>query len=81
VLKHLDRIVALGHPVLLGTSRKSTIGLVLGAPVDNRLDGTGATIVWGIRQGCQMVRVHDVAPMLRFVRMADAIRAGLTWKP
>jgi dihydropteroate synthase len=54
---------------------------VLGAPVDNRLDGTGATIVWGIRQGCQMVRVHDVAPMLRFVQMADAIRAGLTWKP
>jgi dihydropteroate synthase len=81
VLKNLDRIVALDHPVLLGTSRKSTIGLVLGAPVDDRLDGTGATIVWGIRQGCQMVRVHDVAPMLRFVRMADAIRAGLTWKP
>jgi dihydropteroate synthase len=81
VLKHLDRIVALGHPVLLGTSRKSTIGLVLGAPVDDRLDGTGATLVWGIRQGCHMVRVHDVAPMLRFVRMADAIRAGLAWKP
>jgi dihydropteroate synthase len=81
VLKHLDRIVALGYPVLLGTSRKSTIGLVLGAPVDDRLDGTGATLVWGIRQGCHMVRVHDVAPMLRFVRMADAIKAGLDWKP
>ena len=81
VLKHLDRIVALGYPVLLGTSRKSTIGLVLGAPVNDRLDGTGATLVWGIRQGCHMVRVHDVAPMLRFVRMADAIRAGFAWKP
>ena len=81
VLKHLDRVVALGHPVLLGTSRKSTIGLVLGAPVDDRLDGTGATLVWGIQQGCHMVRVHDVAPMLRFVRMADAIRTGLAWKP
>ena len=80
VLKHLDRVVALGRPVLLGTSRKSTIGLVLGAPVNDRLDGTGATLVWGIRQGCHMVRVHDVAPMLRFVRMADAIRAGLAWK-
>jgi len=81
ILKHLDRIVALGPPVLLGTSRKSTIGLVLGAPVDDRLDGTGATLVWGIQQGCRMVRVHDVAPMMRFVRMADAIKAGLAWQP
>jgi dihydropteroate synthase len=81
VLRHLDRIVALGHPVLLGTSRKSTIGLVLGAPVNERLDGTGATLVWGIQQGCQMVRVHEVASMLRFIRMADAIKAGLAWKP
>jgi dihydropteroate synthase len=81
ILKHLDRIVALGQPVLLGTSRKSTLGLVLGAPVGERLDGTGATLVWGIQQGCQMVRVHDVAPMMRFVRMADAIKAGLAWKP
>ena len=81
VLRHLDRIVALGHPVLLGTSRKSTIGLVLGASMNERLDGTGATLVWGIQRGCQMVRVHDVGPMLRFVRMADAIKAGLTWTP
>lgn len=80
VLKHLDRIVALGLPVLLGTSRKLTIGLVLGAPVNDRLDATGATIVWGIQQGCQLVRVHDVAAMLRFVRMADAIKAGLAWR-
>ncbi len=81
VLKQLGRIVALGHPVLLGTSRKSTIGRVLDAPVGDRRDGTGATLVWGIQQGCAMVRVHDVAPMLRFVRMADAIRAGLAWVP
>ena len=80
VLKHLDRIVALGFPVLLGASRKSTIGLVLDAPTDDRLDGTAATVVWGIQQGCAMVRVHDVAAMLRFVRMADAIKAGLDWK-
>ncbi len=81
VLQQLGRIVALGHPVLLGTSRKSTIGRVLDVPVDDRLEGTGATLVWGIQQGCAMVRVHDVAPMLRFVRMADAIKAGLTWTP
>lgn len=80
VLRDLQRIVALGHPVLLGTSRKSTIGKVLDATVDNRLDGTGATLVWGIQQGCAMVRVHDVAPMRRFVRMADAIRAGLEFR-
>jgi dihydropteroate synthase len=80
VLKHLERIVALGHPVLLGTSRKSTIGLVLDAPASDRLEGTAATVVWGVQQGCAMVRVHDVAAMLRFVRMADAIKAGLDWK-
>ena len=55
-----------GYPVLLGTSRKSTIGRVLGAPVDDRLDGTGATLVWGIQQGCGMVRVHDVATDVAF---------------
>jgi dihydropteroate synthase len=49
--------------------------------VRERIDGAGATLVWGIQQGCQMVRVHDIAPMLRFVRMADAIKAGLDWKP
>jgi dihydropteroate synthase len=81
VLRQLGRIVSLGHPVLLGTSRKSTIGRVLNTPVNDRLDGTGATLVWGIQQGCHMVRVHDVAPMLRFVRMADAIKAGLAWFP
>lgn len=77
VLKHLDRIVALGFPVLVGTSRKSTIGRVLGTEVDDRIEGTGATVVWSIQQGCQMIRVHDVEPMVRFARMADAIRAGL----
>lgn len=77
VLRDLRKVVALGHPVLLGTSRKSTIGKVLGTTIDDRLDGTGATLVWGIQQGCAMVRVHDVAAMQRYVRMADAIRAGL----
>lgn len=77
VLKHLDRIVTLGHPVLVGTSRKSTIGKVLGTTVGDRIEGTGATVVWSIQKGCQMIRVHDVAAMVRFARMADAIKAGL----
>ena len=81
VLKHLDRIIALGPPVLVGTSRKSTIGKVLGTTVDDRLDGTGATVVWSIQKGCHMIRVHDVAPMVRFARMADAIKAGIGFQP
>lgn len=81
VVRHLARIAALGHPVLLGTSRKSTIGRVLNAEVDDRTDGTGATLVWGIQQGCGMVRVHDVAAMRRYVRMADALKLGQDFSP
>ncbi|MBI2518225.1 MAG: dihydropteroate synthase family protein [Opitutae bacterium] len=81
VVRDLARVVALGHPVLLGTSRKSTIGKVLGTEVGDRLDGTGATIVWGIQQGCAMVRVHDVAAMRRYVRLADALKQGLDFSP
>lgn len=80
VLKHLSRIVELGHPVVLGTSRKSTIGSVLKKQIPtDREDGTAATLVWGIQQGARMVRVHDVARMRPFVEMADAIRAGEKW--
>jgi dihydropteroate synthase len=81
VVRDLAKIAALGYPVLLGTSRKSTIGRVLDAPVDDRLDGTGATLVWGVQQGCRMVRVHDVAAMRRYVRMADALKQGLDFLP
>jgi len=76
VLRDLSRICALGLPVLVGTSRKSTIGTVLNAEVDDRLEGTGATVVWAIQQGCQMIRVHDVREMIRYARMADAIKLG-----
>jgi dihydropteroate synthase len=79
VLNHLERIVALGRPVLVGTSRKSTLGKVLGTTVDDRIEGAGATSVWSIQKGCPMIRVHDVPPMVRFARMADAIKAGLTF--
>ncbi|OAM88837.1 dihydropteroate synthase family protein [Termitidicoccus mucosus] len=81
VLRHLGRIAALGHPVLLGTSRKSTIGRVLDEPIPaQRGAGTAATLVWGVQQGARMVRVHDVADMQPFLRMADAIRSGLAWR-
>jgi dihydropteroate synthase len=76
VLKHLDRIVALGYPVLVGTSRKSTLGKVLGTAVDDRVEGTAATVVWTVAKGGSMVRVHEVALMYRYVQMADAIKAG-----
>ena len=81
ILRQLRLVAELGYPVLLGTSRKSTLGLVLGASVDQRLEATAATLVWGIQQGCSMVRVHDVADLARTVKVADAIRLGLAWKP
>ena len=59
-MRMLDQIVALGYPVLLGTSRKSMIGKVLDLPIDQRLEGTAATVAFGITKGCHMIRVHDV---------------------
>ncbi|MFI5335355.1 MAG: dihydropteroate synthase [Opitutales bacterium] len=80
VIKHLQRVVHLGYPVLVGTSRKSTIGKVLNRTVENRLDGTAASVVWAIQQGARMIRVHDVAAVRPFVQMADAIAAGLNFE-
>lgn len=73
VMRHLDQIVALGYPVLLGTSRKSMIGHALGLPPDERVEGTAATVAFGVAQGCQIVRVHDVKEMVRVCRMMDAM--------
>ena len=69
----LDQIRALGFPVLLGPSRKSFIGYTLNLPPDQRLEGTAAAVAIGIARGADIVRVHDVEPMLRVVHMADAI--------
>jgi dihydropteroate synthase len=82
VVSRLDRIAALGLPVLLGTSRKSTLGLVLGEknPV-RRGPGDAACASWGIAMGASMIRVHDVSGMLPVVRMADALRRGRGWHP
>lgn len=73
MMRHLDTLVALGYPVLLATSRKSMIGNVLDLPVHERLEGTGATVCYGIQKGCQMVRVHDVKEMSRMAKMMDAL--------
>jgi dihydropteroate synthase len=81
LVKNLGRLSVLGRPILLGTSRKSTIGRVLDRTVDQRLEGTAATVVWGIAQGCAMVRVHDVAALQPTLRMADAVARGLTYAP
>lgn len=77
LLHRLGELRALGRPILLGTSRKSTIGLVLGGlPVSERLEGTAATVALGIAQGADIVRVHDVHEMMRVVKMSDAVVRG-----
>jgi dihydropteroate synthase len=73
IMNHLEEIVAMGYPVLLGTSRKSMIGLTLDLPVDEREEGTIATSVIGAMKGCEYVRVHDVQKNVRALKMTDAI--------
>jgi len=75
-MRRLDDLVALGYPVLLGTSRKSMIGKVLDLPVDERLEGTAATVALGVAKGCHIMRVHDVKEMARVTRMMDAMLEG-----
>nr|BBH95609.1 hypothetical protein KTA_38080 [Thermogemmatispora argillosa] len=77
LLRRLHELRSLGRPLLLGTSRKSTIGLVLGGlPPHERVEGTAATVALGIAQGADIVRVHDVREMMRVVKMSDAIVRG-----
>jgi dihydropteroate synthase len=73
LIDRLGEIRSLGYPVLLGPSRKSFIGYTLNLPPDQRVEGTAAAVAVGIARGADIVRVHDVAPMQRVVRMADAI--------
>ena len=73
LIDRLDEVRALGYPVLLGPSRKSFIGYTLNLPPDQRLEGTAAAVAIGIARGADIVRVHDVEPILRVVRMTDAI--------
>ncbi len=73
ILARFEELRALGRPVLLGTSRKSVIGLTLDLPVTDRLEGTAATVAVGITKGADIIRVHDVKEMARVARMTDAI--------
>lgn len=73
IMNHLEEIVKLGYPVLLGTSRKSVIGLTLDLPVEEREEGTLATSVLGAMKGCDFVRVHDVEKNVRALKMIDRI--------
>ncbi|HLC23811.1 MAG TPA: dihydropteroate synthase, partial [Dehalococcoidia bacterium] len=73
LLRRLRELRSLGQPVLLGTSRKSMIGMVLDLPPKERLEGTAATVAIGIANGADLVRVHDVGAMARVCKMADAV--------
>jgi dihydropteroate synthase len=73
VLHDLAALQVLARPILLGTSRKSTIGKVLDLPADQRVEGTLATTALGVQAGVDIVRVHDVQPNVRTARMADAV--------
>ncbi len=74
VMQRLDELKELGHPILIGTSRKSFIGKLLDLPASDRLEGTAATVVAAVLRGADIVRVHDVLQMARAVRVADRMR-------
>lgn len=76
VLHHMEELHSLGCPILLGTSRKSVIGLTLDLPVTERVEGTVVTTVLGVMKGCSFVRVHDIKENVRAVRMTEAIIYG-----
>ncbi len=73
MMRNLDKLVGLGYPVLLGTSRKRMIGTALDLSVEERMEGTGATVCYGIQQGCQIMRVHDVKEISRMAAMMDVL--------
>jgi len=73
LLRRLRELCCLGYPVMVGTSRKSFIGTTLELPVDERLEGTAATVALAIANGAAVVRVHDVAPMRKVAGMVEAV--------
>lgn len=79
LIRRLPELKALGYPLLLGVSRKSTIGRILGLPPEERLEGTSAAVAMSIAGGADIVRVHDVKEMVRVARMTDAIARD--WRP
>ena len=79
VLARLDELKELDCPMLVGTSRKSTLGLLLDLPAEERVEATAATVSLAIAGGADLVRVHDVKEMLRVCRVTDAVVRG--WRP
>ena len=73
IINHLDIMKQLNYPILLGTSRKSVIGLTLDLPADDRVEGTLATTVIGVMKGCSFVRVHDIKENYRIIKMTETI--------
>ena len=73
IIREVGQMQSLGYPVLLGTSRKSVIGLTLDLPADQREEGTLVTTVFGMMNGCSFVRVHDVKANRRAIQMMEAI--------
>jgi len=74
VMRRLRELRELGQPILIGTSRKSFIGKLLDVPVDERMEGTAATVTAAVLRGADVVRVHDVLEMTRVARVADHMR-------
>jgi dihydropteroate synthase len=79
ILQRLREFKSLGYPLLVGPSRKSTIGLLLELPPDQRVEGTAAMVALSIAGGADLVRVHDVKEMSRVSRVSDAVIRG--WRP
>ena len=79
ILQRLNKFQPISRPLLVGTSRKSTIGRILDRPPHQRLEGTAATVALAIAGGADIVRVHDVPEMVRVCRMSDAVVRG--WRP
>jgi dihydropteroate synthase len=74
VMRRLEELRELGQPILIGTSRKSFIGKALDLPIDQRLEGTAATVTAAVLRGADVVRVHDVKEMTRVAQIADRMR-------
>ena len=77
IIRRLRELKELGQPILIGTSRKSLIKMVLNLPANDRVEGTAATVAIGIANGADIVRIHDVKQMVRVRKMADAIVRGM----
>lgn len=76
IVHSLEQLHVLGYPLLLGCSRKSVVGLCLGLPVEQRVEGTLVTTVMAVMKGCMFVRVHDIVENVRAVKMTEAILQG-----